>query len=386
MKIDNKYSMIIPTYNRPVLLKRLISYLSNKQVGFQIFVLDSSSNEDTKRDNKCICANTNLKIAYFDYPSEIIGKDKVLDGLKKVDTEYMSFCADDDIVFPDSIKKCLDFLVDNADYAGCHAYYLNFTNINDKECQISLEYSSPSIDGNSFSERSLQLMLKYEAIFYAVFRTDVLRNSFKQIENINSFMFQELFLSLTPLIAGKVKRLNFIYYGRRGADPHELLNRSKWHPYEWFADNPEELIEEYLVYRDTLLNYMKNNGHDLKDIEKYKKLINLVHAAYFVNTTESERAHFSDRIRTDWNIQVPQQAVIEFPIYFKLLGIIRKYVGFFSGKYALEKSFRFKNPDGSSIFYRIKYPMLKQIGSVELNKILKEMTVYFGENFVQKNK
>ncbi len=372
--MNSKYSMVIPTYNRPVLLKKLISFLSHKQVSFPIFVLDSSIKEEDKRDNKHICANSNLKIAYFDYPSETTGGYKVLDGLKKVDTEYVSFCADDDIVFPEAIENCLDFLVNNTEYVGCHGYYLNFEKLEENEYKIFLEYKSPSIDGNSFPERFLQLMSQYEAVFYAVFKTNVLKSVFNQVIDIDGSMFPELFRGLAPLVEGKIKRLQGIYYSRCASPPHELAQRTKWHPYQWLADNPEELIEEYLIYRDTLLNYIKNSGHDLKDIEKYKKLINLVHATYFVNTTEAEKAHFGNIIRTEWNIQAPQ---------LTLMKTMKRYVGFFSGKYALEKSFRFNKPDGVPVFYRVKYTVLKKTGRAELKRILKEMTVYFGADSVK---
>jgi len=274
----NLYTLIIPTYNRPALLKKLITYLSQMRVAFNIMVLDSS-NADVQIGNESFCGNSSLNINYRGYPEETKPLDKWLDGLNKVSSQYVSFCADDDFVFPDAIAESIDFLSRNHDYIACHGNYINFDP--DNHANMHVEYSGLSIDNNSILNRFWQLMSNYEAIAYAIFKTNVIVDTFIHALEFPIPMYSELFLGVHPLIRGKVKRLPHIYYARRAESVSFELHKTKVHPLTYFANHTEEIFVEYARYRNALIKTILEHecGSNPDTLARY---IDLIHSVYFM--------------------------------------------------------------------------------------------------------
>src|SRR5262249_33665014 len=146
-----KYSLLIPTFNRPGLLDALLDYLSDKKVQFQIFILDSSTHEN-KAKNKVIAKRYDLDLRHLDFEEDARLDFKIGSGLREVDSDYVSVCADDDIVFVDAIEECVNELDSDAALAACHGIYLNF-DVNQAAVNLQIEYASPSIDMDDAVDR-----------------------------------------------------------------------------------------------------------------------------------------------------------------------------------------------------------------------------------------
>lgn len=296
---DIPFTLIVPTYNRHELFIKLISYLSNEQAGFQIIVLDSSRS-DIQKDNKIKCTNSGLNITFYGYQENTTPLEKWLDGLRKVTTEYVSLCADDDIIFPDAIYQNIDFLSKNRDYIACHGNYVNFSE--DDMPNIFVEYSAPSIDGETILARMWQLMSNYEAISYATFRTDIIKNTFVDACKINpSPMFAELFLGNHHLISGKVKRLPILYYARK-SEVASLVTQTRSHPLTYFTNYSEEFFSQYVVYRNSIMEVIEeyDQGYDRASLMRH---VDLIHSVYFMYSCDIN--HIINLLNTELNITVP---------------------------------------------------------------------------------
>jgi glycosyltransferase domain-containing protein len=106
------FTLVIPTYNRPKQLRALLSYLSARALQSRVLVLDSSEAKP-RAANRKIIEHAKLKLDYAEFASETHPFDKFREGVHKVRTQFCALCADDDLIVPDAVKRCLDALRSN---------------------------------------------------------------------------------------------------------------------------------------------------------------------------------------------------------------------------------------------------------------------------------
>ena len=246
-------SIVIPTYNRPDKFGRLLRYLNKAGRKINVVILDSSDKDVRDCNQKKISAlkGSKLKINYFEYSSEISPFKKYGEGVSKADTEYVMFCADDDIPFIPTLDNATNFLQEHSDYAAAQGFYINYCIDQQTKRKLiqHVVYASKSIEGDDCLERVGQFLENYEALFYAVHRRDVLERAFKLVENVQTTHWQELVLATSTVLQGKVKRLPEFYYARFSNESSYFTN---WHPHEIFSRDPSLFFKDYLTYRDTL--------------------------------------------------------------------------------------------------------------------------------------
>ena len=123
-----------------------------------------------------------------------------------VDTPYCSFCADDDIPFTDNWPRLLDFLDANPAFVATHGLYINVKP--DDPFHISyMVYEGPSIEGDDGLRRLDKQMGAYQAVFYAIYRTEVLRTALHGAQRMTSLLAQELLASSLTMVRGNVHRM-----------------------------------------------------------------------------------------------------------------------------------------------------------------------------------
>src|SRR5262245_41702622 len=169
---NSRYTLLIPTYNRSTHLRSLLGYLAARRFESPIRVLDSSEGEalSTNRDS---VARSGLDIRHQIYDTSTDPYAKFALGVESVETPYCSFCADDDIPFTDAWPRLLDFLDANSAFVAAHGLYINVKP--DDPFHVSyVVYDGPSIEGADGLQRLVKQMGAYQAVFYAIYRTDVL--------------------------------------------------------------------------------------------------------------------------------------------------------------------------------------------------------------------
>ena len=275
----NQVTLIIPTYNRPAHLARLLNYYASKQTTIRFLVLDSSD-EQSKALNEKATTILGDNIKYVAFPSTISVATKLFEGLKLINTPYCAFCADDDLVFIDGLGEALTFLQNNAEYACVDGIYLNF-NKTKNNVNIHIEYATKGISADDPGARVFKLYQKYESLFYGVFKTQNAVNIFAGVSANTSLHYQELFQTTAALLTGKSHRLPIFYAARQSCDPADMT-RDKWQTYYWFAENPKEFMEHYIHYRDELWSfYHQHIPNQIYPKQTFFQVMDIAHATYF---------------------------------------------------------------------------------------------------------
>ena len=254
-----KCTIIIPTYNRPKYLKRILSYYNGFEENFYIIVADSSSDKNKEINKKNVLLFLDLNVQYCDdYSSKINPYYKISDALNYVNTKYSVLCADDDFITVNGICKSVDFLEKNLDFSCAHGHYISFyfkTNkIGGKKLYCQTIYPYKSISFVSAKKRLVFHFSSYYPTFYAVHRTDLLKIIFKETMGFtDDDRFGELLPSMLDLIYGKMKKLDVLYGAREviansgGSKCKRLMDFMKDGTYEKKYNKFRECLAKVLV-------------------------------------------------------------------------------------------------------------------------------------------
>lgn len=343
-----KCTIIIPTYNRPDYLKRLLSYYDSYNIECKIIIADSSS-EDNKIENERISSHfSNLNILHVaDYPDTISPKNKFCDILNYVNSEYALFCADDDFITPNGIRLSIDFLDDNSDYSVAHGVSFSFK-IKQKTgnmCKSIWNTRDLPISVTSSDSKSrIYHYMKYfssNPIFYSVYRTDFLKIIFEEtIKYTDDWLLGEQLLIFLVLIHGKSKCLDIPYCARNTSlDSHGT-------PSMHGHVNDEAIEEKLTKFKICLTNHLKEtSNNDIGDfnemidkwmyarISKRKQNQSILFRKINVLFDDLELPNWIDKkIRFVYRKLFPLNVPVDFPVYIDNpryqddLNKIRKYV------------------------------------------------------------
>jgi glycosyltransferase involved in cell wall biosynthesis len=101
-------TVILPTYQRPLMLKRAIqSVLNQTYPHFQVCVYDNASGDQTASVVKNLITS-GANIRYHRHSTNIGMLENFQYGLKRVDTPFFSFLCDDDILLPSFFERALE--------------------------------------------------------------------------------------------------------------------------------------------------------------------------------------------------------------------------------------------------------------------------------------
>jgi glycosyltransferase involved in cell wall biosynthesis len=114
-------SVIIPTFNRSLLLERAIrSVLSQTYRSFEIVIIDDASTDDTKENlDKQFRDEINDGILrYFKNETKLERCRSRNKGLEIARGEYIAFLDDDDVWLPEHLEVLFEYMTENSD-VGC---------------------------------------------------------------------------------------------------------------------------------------------------------------------------------------------------------------------------------------------------------------------------
>lgn len=278
--LANDYTLIIPTYNRSAQFSRLIRYLDRRKVPFSVLVLDSSNAEEMAGNAQAIESVRNA-VRHERFDGTIAPYEKFYRGLEKVETPYCSFCADDDVLFTDTIGDCVSFLKKNPFFIGAHGYYLNFLETDAFRITYTI-HASATIAGDDAIKRLNQQMFVFEPVFYAIYRTDAVRDAVGGTRAVETLLFKELLASSIALVHGGICRIEKPYLARSIGPSNPYTN---WHPHEIIPKEPQLMFREYLRYKEQVMARLAEN----KDLEapypqaRRERIIDLSHLRYLAS-------------------------------------------------------------------------------------------------------
>jgi len=224
--------IIIPTFNRPDYLRRILTYYDSFEEDYKVIVPDSSSDENKRINRETISTISNLDILYLDnFSPDIPSYHKFANATEHVEEKYCVFCADDDFVTPNGIKQSMDFLNNNPDFIVAQGRYIGFRLLNDNEkkkrrLSWKFAYSPTSIEFSDTESRFEYHLSNYSIpTLFAVHRSEDLKIITREAlkAKVELLLFYELLSTLLTLICGKMKCLD-VLYGVRNSEP--ILNSS----------------------------------------------------------------------------------------------------------------------------------------------------------------
>lgn len=272
-----KISIIIPTYNRPNYLKRILSYYDQNKNDFKIIVADSSSEENKRLNKEVIFSLSNLKILYLDhYDEKISPSNKLTDALSQVESEYCLFCADDDFITLNGINQSVDFLENNQDFTIAHGRQISFYIKNKNNIYWKI---NDLIESNVFEQakdRINEHLSKYPIpTFYGVHKTNFLKMIWSEtLKFTEDERFGELLPSMLTLIYGKMKCLD-IFYSAREID--FLSGGNRFETIRKFIKKGS-YNKKYARFKNCLAFHLSKNSE--LNIEESNKIIDQAMGAY----------------------------------------------------------------------------------------------------------
>jgi glycosyltransferase domain-containing protein len=274
--IGGRLTILIPTYNRFELLRDLLGYLTSIPMRPEILVVDSSDAQ-TRERNKALVEAAARPVLYVEVDATVSPFEKFALGASLAATEFCALCADDDVVLFQSLPEILDFLSANPGYVAAHGRYLRFSVEGGGVLVRSVAYAGPSLDGATPLRRLQQFLDDYEAITYAVYRTEVLRDALGTALRTGSLLARELLAGATAVVAGKVARLPVFYYARNEAPSNAY---TRWHPAHWLSSDPHGMFREYGHYRSALLDRLAKAPDLELPPEEAARAVDLAHLVY----------------------------------------------------------------------------------------------------------
>ncbi|MHA2225654.1 MAG: TIGR00180 family glycosyltransferase [Candidatus Hodarchaeales archaeon] len=243
MNEENNLSLVIPTYNRPKYLQRLLTYYDEQNVNFEIIIPDSSHEEMKEINKRIVSSFSHLKINHLDhFSSETNFYFKLFQTIEQINMKYCVLCADDDFIAPKAIFKSIAFLENNSDFTAVGGYFLaflsKFTSQGNKKFYWKQYLSSfdrikpnMSLTSSDPKTRLINHFSFYFPTFYYVHLTSFLKIIFKETlpytKDLNfAFSFGELSLDMLTVIYGKIKTFDF-FYGARESVPTQKGTSTK---------------------------------------------------------------------------------------------------------------------------------------------------------------
>ena len=180
-------TIVIPTFNRPSHLRRLLRYYEGIDVRLSILVADSSPDDVKVVNRECISAFKNMDyLHYIAYNPSIHPMKKLNDAVRQVSTPFVVYCGDDDFLIPSGILAAMEFMYSNLDYNVAEGLYYSFQETSSKKILFGKNslYTSIVIDGAIAKTRLLQYAKSYgPPLFYAVYKTPF-------IQQINAYALE----------------------------------------------------------------------------------------------------------------------------------------------------------------------------------------------------
>lgn len=280
-------SVVIPTYNRPNELAKLLKFVGNnfKLSKIHVYVLDGSNTLFAEK-NEQLCKDMSLN--YHHYGADITYYQRILDGLSKVGTDTVTLHGDDDVLNQDGFVEAVCFLNDNPDYAIAHGQYIGF-DFTANGVVSSKTYESYSVEHDTPFARMFAFFSSYTApTFYAVNRTEYLKKAFEELvandTTFKDYFSAEILVSAIPLLYGKMKRLNSFFQARRFVPP----------PKDKFIVYPKYILDEGFSQRYNLIkkSIIKNvRLDDIEDLEKISDALDYSFAAFLGQRISTEEMH-----------------------------------------------------------------------------------------------
>jgi glycosyltransferase domain-containing protein len=240
-------TLVMPTKNRPGFVSQNLAVLNATGFKAQVALADSSDQkqfEETKRK----IAGIGFEVIHKHTPGLGIWE-AVASVLPEIETPFVAFMPDDDIVIPSTLMQCCRFLSRQPEYSACTGQAVIVSDLG------VARYRLRRFDGATPFVRLSALLTDYCVVHYAVSHTQAFRRWWADGEGIaDPYYGVELMLSIRHVLEGKVQQLPGLFVVRRDHPGRTSLRSPVKDPPDLFRQRLEAIapgapLELYLRRR-----------------------------------------------------------------------------------------------------------------------------------------
>ena len=255
--MDKTVTIIIPTHERSQLIERAIAYYEN--LSHNLIICDSS------REPNCMVSR-NDKITYLHLPDSSFGA-KILESLKRVETDYVCLSADDDFLTELGLLSAFDFLERNKDYVSANGIYTQFTFIGRNRVIYNKLYETNK--NHRFEVENIKDRVRFSLVttplLYSLFRKDTLTKAIKLSLKSPKTTNVEVACNIVPLMYGKHKTIP-VFWMARDTRRYTQYNFSKNDTNTVISDYQQYLkTEEGINFQNSFVNLYNSVTRDSKE-------------------------------------------------------------------------------------------------------------------------
>ena len=252
-----KTTLLITLKDEKELTKRLIKYLNNQSLKINILIADGSINKQQK-----LFYSLKHKYKYFYF-----GEDKnhskyflkIYLALKKIKTDYVLFCDQDDFINFECLKKKENFLVQNSIFSAAKGMIYNFQSSKKKNLLMERSYT-PEIINNKSTFKRLKNNFHFRS-YYCLHRTKNLEKFYNLVikHKLNDARSAEFIVDIGTLLVGQVHLDNECSLLRCSDNKYIVHPISLETRFEWFF---KRMFTNNKILKD-ILNINKTIGLSL---------------------------------------------------------------------------------------------------------------------------
>jgi len=253
---------LVPTHNRPQFLRRLLAFYSKFPPIYPIVVVDSSKPEASVENRTTVTeCQRELDVTYRHNDTDFLSK--CIRALELVKTPFVALCADDDVLFPETVLQCAEFLSHNPSYSSALGRVALLRPSNPQwATQVLRGYS---IEDDSPLERCRRLAEVFFTNFYAVYRTEILHENYRvtaqHTDASANSLLPEMLLGQLSVLRGRIKVIPAMYSLMESHSQNAGTRMKKE-----VRENPEMLFQRFKL---GLADECEKTGIDRLEAEQF---------------------------------------------------------------------------------------------------------------------
>ena len=271
-RFDSLLTVILTLKDRPCYTLRLMRYLDKHSFPFKIIIADGGCCKRIERILSDHAVFRNLDFNYIRYPYDETYTDyykKMHSASILVNSKYCIFADNDNFYSVPGLRKAIEFLEFNPDYAACQGLTIGFrlsSNCNYYSKGISFSRPLPhySLENSSAIDRLNSVSKKNFTSCYCVQKTTDLQTSLLTLvrNNPGNLYVTEVFLHFYLISIGKIRCLDIPYLyrqfdviGSSNDTDHSkstLLQKLLWDSFVYDTNNLVDSVSGLISTNDSL--------------------------------------------------------------------------------------------------------------------------------------
>lgn len=295
--MKNKLTILVFLKDRFEFTIRLVNYLSTINYPFNVYFADGSSTDQHEQYFQSL-NSVNFTYIYKRYPKDTSLLDyynKCDQSINDIKTPYVMLVDNDDFPVPEGQTKAIDFLDLNLKFIGCNGQVAGISlhpnpsfpygkNILFHKHYCPIMDVPVKLDQNLAIDRINSYISNFYAIFYSIFRTKSLAQTFSLIKKLNfsGLGFHERFFSYMQIAQGKIHSIDDITYIRQKGSSQIALAQKDWFHQLFHLNWLEDVKRGINVVSNYISTYEQTNYEVLYNL-LYTQFENCMRGKFILN-------------------------------------------------------------------------------------------------------